>query len=147
MEVGLEVKGAGLEELQSGGGSEGGWEGLKEVTCVILQGVLWSSGSRGRGRDPTRRSRLGHRLAGLLAARTSFCTNKLPLRATGSPCLQKCTFIFSISSNVLLSPPPWGTCLAFGFMLTASRPTWNGHLNDVAIRRFGFDPLGRETIS
>lgn len=60
----MRLKGAVLQE--EGGGR---WEGLKGVTCVILHGVLWSSGSRGRGGDPTL-------LAGLLTARTSFCTQE-----------------------------------------------------------------------
>lgn len=49
----------------------------------------------------------------------------------------------------LLSPPTWLACLALtsGYTLAASRLTWNRHLNDVAIRRLGFDPLGRNTVS
>lgn len=32
-------------------------------------------------------------------------------------------------------------------MPTAPRLTWNRHLNDVPVRRLGFNPLGRNTVS
>lgn len=48
-----------------------------ELTCLILHGVVGSTGSRGRGGGGTRcgRRRFSHRLAGLLPARTSVCTD------------------------------------------------------------------------
>ena len=85
---------------------------------MILHGVLWTSRSGGRARDPARRRRLGHRFAGLLAARTSFCTKTATLQQQEVPLDGNMQRFYPPNRHrasvlsVLLWPSPRGTALS-----------------------------------